>query len=802
MSDLDFTGQTLDGKYQMTRELGRGGMGTVYLATHLGTERPVAVKIIAPQFMQRAEFVERFRREARAAGRLRHPNVVNVTDFGFAETADGQVAYLVMEYLDGCTLGEILDEEKNLPVAWTLDILEQVCSAVHEAHLQGIIHRDLKPDNIWLEPNQRGGYTVKVLDFGIAKLEEHDVPSAIDGTGHDFAPLSNTHVASAKTTFAGTDAGGTFAGVAATHVGDGDTISRASENKTLVSEAGTMLLEPLVSEAKTAIYDDGDISQQETIGTRLSLEPGATTHERSSSSRSAKHTPTRSLYDSRGSAELTRVGAVLGTPLYMSPEQCRGEHLDARSDVYSLAVIAYQMLSGRPPFEGDFKEVMDAHQHAKPATLKAKRVRKKLRRAIHQALSKEPSLRPESAEGFASELRSRSEGLVGLLRRALVIYSEHLPKFLMLTTFLFLPSSVFTVALVAVSFLKVSESVSESFANVSLGILGIVLTVANAFCGSLIVGTITWIVTQHLAVPLRPVRLRPVLYEARKKWKRFAGAGAIVAMLPFLFAALGAAAGFIVFGAVLGILYPLTGSVAAIFVSGGIGATIGCIVGFFGSYINWMLVAPVVMMEKLGIREALRRSRLLINRSFATAAGAAIMMFLIPAIAAGTISFVVKVTDRAFDPKPPKQNETVQLGGSSVSVQGTEVANAEPATDAVPADAALATPADAGEPKEKQWNWNFGERRIAGGREMDMRTRVKHTLLDSLIQIIWLPMQIFVFSFSGIIVALLYLKTRLAGGESMHDLTERFEDDGRPRKKWQERVRQRLIQSGRIPSKP
>ncbi|MEQ1646840.1 MAG: serine/threonine-protein kinase, partial [Pyrinomonadaceae bacterium] len=316
MSDLDFTGQTLDGKYQMTRELGRGGMGTVYLATHLGTERPVAVKIIAPQFMQRAEFVERFRREARAAGRLRHPNVVNVTDFGFAETADGQVAYLVMEYLDGCTLGEILDEEKNLPVAWTLDILEQVCSAVHEAHLQGIIHRDLKPDNIWLEPNQRGGYTVKVLDFGIAKLEEHDVPSAIDGTGHDFVPLSNTHVASAKTTFAGTDAGGTFAGVAATHVGDGDTISRASENKTLVSEAGTMLLEPLVSEAKTAIYDDGDISQQETIGTRLSLEPGATAHERSSSSRSAKHTLTRSLYDSRGSAELTRVGAVLGTPLY------------------------------------------------------------------------------------------------------------------------------------------------------------------------------------------------------------------------------------------------------------------------------------------------------------------------------------------------------------------------------------------------------------------------------------------------------------------------------------------------------
>ncbi|MBP7475313.1 MAG: protein kinase [Pyrinomonadaceae bacterium] len=805
MADLDFTGQTLDGKYQMTRELGRGGMGTVYLATHLGTERPVAVKIIAPQFMQRAEFVERFRREARAAGRLRHPNVVNVTDFGFAETNDGQVAYLVMEYLDGCTLGEILDEEKNLPVAWTLDILEQVCSAVHEAHLQGIIHRDLKPDNIWLEPNQRGGYTVKVLDFGIAKLEDHDVPSAIDGSWHEVSPLSNTQVSSAKTTFAGTEPGGTFAGVAATHVGEGDTIARTGEHQTPVSEAGTVILEPLVSEAATAIYDDGDISDQDTIGTRISSKPGTTSVEnsRSGSSSGAKHTPTRSLYDSKNSAELTRVGAVLGTPLYMSPEQCRGEHLDPRSDIYSLAVIAYQMLSGRPPFEGDFKDVMDAHQNLQPAPLKARSVRKKLRRSIHGALSKDPSMRPQTAEGFASELRSRSEGLFGLLRRALVIYSEHLPKFLMLTAFLFLPSSVITLALVVMSYLKVSESVSDPIANVSIGVLGIVLTVANAFCGSLIMGTITWIVTQHLAVPLRPLRLRPVLYEARRKWKRFAGAGAIVAMLPFVFAALGALAGFIVFGAILGILYPLTGSVDAIFIAGGIGATIGTIAGFFGAYIKWMLVAPVVMMEKVGIREALRRSRILIDRSFATATGAAIMMFLIPAIAAATISLAVNVTARAFDPKPEKQNEAIQTDKSDSSAveAPAQLSASEPATD--PAQPATEKAADeATAPNDREWNFNLGQRKIAGGREMDMRTRVKHTLLESLIQIIWLPMQIFVFSFSGIIVALLYLKTRLAGGESMNDLTERFEDDGRPRKKWQERVRQRLIQSGRIPSKP
>ena len=100
----------------------------------------------------------------------RHPNVVDVTNFGFADTTTGPVAYLVMEHLDGRTLADVLTEEGRLSIGWVVDILEQVCSAVDEAHRLGIIHRDLKPDNIWLEPNLRGGYTVKVLDFGLAKL--------------------------------------------------------------------------------------------------------------------------------------------------------------------------------------------------------------------------------------------------------------------------------------------------------------------------------------------------------------------------------------------------------------------------------------------------------------------------------------------------------------------------------------------------------------------------------------------------------------------------------------------------------
>ncbi|HNB70883.1 MAG TPA: protein kinase, partial [Acidobacteriota bacterium] len=108
MSTLDsLLGQPLDGKYQIVKQLGQGGMGAVFQAVHLGTQRPVAVKVIAPDFMANTEFVERFKREAVAAGRLRHPNVVNVTDFGFSLVGSTTLAFLVMEFLDGCNLGEL-----------------------------------------------------------------------------------------------------------------------------------------------------------------------------------------------------------------------------------------------------------------------------------------------------------------------------------------------------------------------------------------------------------------------------------------------------------------------------------------------------------------------------------------------------------------------------------------------------------------------------------------------------------------------------------------------------------------------
>ncbi len=778
---MNFAGQILDGKYQIERELGRGGMGTVYLATHLGTERPVAVKIISPQFMERAEFVERFRREARAAGRLRHPNVVNVTDFGFSDTHDGQVAYLVMEYLDGCTLGEILDEERNLPVGWTLDILDQVCSAVHEAHQQGIIHRDLKPDNIWLEPNQRGGYTVKVLDFGIAKLEEQVDEGSNGEMPERFERSTHTLISDPRGTIAGSDSEGTrFEGLAGTQVSEKATIAQFSDHGTMLAPVVGTPAETDGSENRTAIMANGDADEvsagdQDTVGTKLISGADGTPNR----------TTDHSLYGSYSSAELTRVGAVLGTPLYMSPEQCRGEHLDAKSDVYSLGVIAYQMLSGRTPFEGDFKDVMEAHKNLPPPPLKAKKVRKKMSSTILAALSKDPEARPQTAEAFASNLRSRSEGIFGLLRRSLVIYSEHLPKYLLLAGFFSIPIIFLTLTLLGLQFLKAGDAISSSLANISIGIDGFALTLASAFCTNLIVGTISWIVIQYLAVPLRPVRLRPALKEARRKWKRVAGAGFLTALSPFVFGAIGGLVGFAIIAALMGILYPLTNSVAAILIGGGVGAFIVGFVGFFVPYILFILVPPVVMLENVGVMDALRRSAHLVRRSFLTAMGAVFIMFLIPAIIAGTISFVVNISAKAFDRRTQAQTESTAVPRPAETENVTTVA------------------AEAPKENDRNWNWTFGRQNVGtkAKEPQDVATRLRTTFFESLIQIFWLPMQILVFSFSAIIVALLYLKTRMAGGESANDLIERFEDDGRPRKKWQERVRQRLIQSGRIFSK-
>src|SRR5215472_16867083 len=164
-------GEILDAKYRIDRQLGSGGMGNVYLATHLGTTRVVAVKVIAPRWAADPQFLGRFQREAQACGRLRHPNIVNVTDFGIAAVGRREIPYLVMELLDGQTLSTFQQEHPRPALPLIAELLDQISLALNEAHRHGIVHRDLKPDNLWLEPNGRGGYTVKVLDFGVANMK-------------------------------------------------------------------------------------------------------------------------------------------------------------------------------------------------------------------------------------------------------------------------------------------------------------------------------------------------------------------------------------------------------------------------------------------------------------------------------------------------------------------------------------------------------------------------------------------------------------------------------------------------------
>jgi serine/threonine protein kinase len=720
---LDLIGQTLDGKYAIERELGRGGMGTVYFANHIGTERPVAVKVIAPQFMTKTEFVERFRREARAAGRLRHPNVVDVTDFGIAETPDGSVAYLVMEYLDGCTLGEILEEEKKIPLSWTLDILDQVCSAVNEAHEQGIIHRDLKPDNIWLEPNQRGGYTVKVLDFGIAKLEEHIVENA---ARHHFSPPSGATTGEFRQKSTMVDAEKTGTAIFPPN----STVAFPEESGTEVIEANT-LVKPADadSEAGTAILPGPAHTKTfagQEDGTQLmsSAQPPVADPAASTSA----------------GAELTRIGAVLGTPLYMSPEQCRGEKLDTRSDIYSLGVISYQMLGGDTPFTGNYSEVMEAHKLTAPPPLPAKKIPLRVKKTVMLALSKNPGERPQTAEAFASILRSHSEGMGALLKKAISIYGEHLPKFFLFSFIIGSPFIFLTFLKVALQLLGLYDLIDSTFADWTVAALSIVTPLVQIFFSAVVAGTTTWIVAQILAVPLRPLSLRAAVKQVKKCWRSLFVA---VTLNTFL---------------VTITLFPCF------------------ILGIWLAARN-ALIAPAIMMEGISWRESFRRSKTLVSRSYWTVVGTVIVMHIIPLFFAVIISLSITSIIRTGVDAYEKKAGVVKPAAQADANIGVKI---DPKGVSISED---------GTSKPENPLGRSTLQKTAG------------IVSQGIFEIIWSPIVIFITSFISVITALIYFKTRQAGGESMQDLLSQFEVAERPPSKWQERIRQRLVLSGRSTGK-
>jgi serine/threonine protein kinase len=162
-------GHVIDGRYRVVELIGEGGMGKVYLAEHVEIGKRVALKVLHPSYSRMPDLVERFRREARAASKIGHPNIVDVTDSG--TTADGS-AYFVMEYLEGVELGSVIEREGALELARAIRIAQQMCRALTGAHSAGIIHRDLKPENVFLTIRDGNADFVKVLDFGIAKTTE------------------------------------------------------------------------------------------------------------------------------------------------------------------------------------------------------------------------------------------------------------------------------------------------------------------------------------------------------------------------------------------------------------------------------------------------------------------------------------------------------------------------------------------------------------------------------------------------------------------------------------------------------
>jgi serine/threonine-protein kinase len=176
--DDEFIGQVIGGKYQIRGVLGRGGMGTVFEAVHIGIGRQSAIKVLHSSQLRKKDAVRRFHQEAKAAARIGHPNICEVYDLGTLE--DGR-PYLVMEKLVGETLADAIARDGGLPFADVVDILRQVLSGLYAAHENGIIHRDIKPENVFLSKRVGCPPVAKLLDFGVSKMMSHHPQSKEDG---------------------------------------------------------------------------------------------------------------------------------------------------------------------------------------------------------------------------------------------------------------------------------------------------------------------------------------------------------------------------------------------------------------------------------------------------------------------------------------------------------------------------------------------------------------------------------------------------------------------------------------------
>ncbi|MGL5445092.1 MAG: Stk1 family PASTA domain-containing Ser/Thr kinase, partial [[Mycobacterium] stephanolepidis] len=277
------TPQHLSDRYELGEILGYGGMSEVHLARDQRLNRDVAIKVLRADLARDPSFYLRFRREAQNAAALNHPAIVAVYDTGEAETPTGPLPYIVMEYVDGITLRDIVKDDGPMPIRRAIEVIADSCQALNFSHQHGIIHRDVKPANIMISKTG----AVKVMDFGIARA---------------------------------------------------------------VSDAGV---------------------------------------------------------------SVTQTAAVIGTAQYLSPEQARGETVDARSDVYSLGCVLYELLTGEPPFVGD-SPVAVAYQHVREDPVAPSKhnpeIPPGLDSVVLKALSKNPDNRYQNAAEMRTDLMRVYQG--------------------------------------------------------------------------------------------------------------------------------------------------------------------------------------------------------------------------------------------------------------------------------------------------------------------------------------------------------------------------------------------------------
>jgi hypothetical protein len=304
---------------------------------------------------------------------------------------------------------------------------------------------------------------------------------------------------------------------------------------------------------------------------------------------------------------LTQVGSLLGTPLYMSPEQCRGEELNERSDIYSLGVITYQLLAGQTPFAGDLRTVTRLHQEAAPPPLREKnpKVSKKVAALVERAMAKDPAARPESAAAYASALRANMEGVGSLLRRSFALYSEHFPLFLKISLLAHIPVALMMVLLVLTDISEARHWLTGGW-QLLLSVAANLLAMVVSFLANSVIAGLTVLVVMHLTLaPLRPVQIRSAFARLRKRWRPFLSTSWRVGLRVLL--------GFIL-----------------LFIPGIV------------MMVKYTLYAPVVLLEGLEKKAALKRARELVRRSRLTVVKVVFLQVVIPLVVTGLAQNIVR----------------------------------------------------------------------------------------------------------------------------------------------------------------